>query len=359
MQFEHNEFNCLQSWLSYKLTTLPSQTATGNAFEYAVALALRTAIGESLILEQNGKLSTAERAFRDMPALVKDQNLSAATAGVELLLNLEPMLLVARRDGSAVVVTLQSDQLGALGDVRDVVIRAGNPAREIGISAKHQSEDLKHSRLSQTIDFGNKWFGLPCSKEYFSNVQPVFEMLSSRRTEGVNWSDLPNKEGAVYVPVLSAFRNELLQLDRDNPGVVPATLIRYLVGREDFYKIMKLTRQTKVQVFNFNGNLGRSVGAIRAGVKLEKPNLPHRVIHVDFANKKYMDTLELIFDAGWQLSLRVHSARTKVEPSLKFAVGLIGHPRELQAFSLIWPASSDTDVTAGLAADGDDECEDD
>ena len=38
------------------------------------------------------------------------------------------------------------------------------------------------------------------------------------------------------------------------------------------------------------------------------------------------NTVEMFLDNGWQLSFRIHSASTKVEPSLKFDVQFIGMP---------------------------------
>ena len=38
------------------------------------------------------------------------------------------------------------------------------------------------------------------------------------------------------------------------------------------------------------------------------------------------NTIEVICDEGWQISMRIHNASSKVEPSLKFDVQLISFP---------------------------------
>lgn len=47
-----------------------------------------------------------------------------------------------------------SDDKGKLGDVRDVLAIRLLQKWEIGVSAKNNHKAVKHSRLSNTIDFG-------------------------------------------------------------------------------------------------------------------------------------------------------------------------------------------------------------
>ena len=55
----------------------------------------------------------------------------------------------------AVSITLQDDKEGMAGDVRDVVVNLLDGGH-IGISAKNRHEAVKHSRLSDRIDFGKE-----------------------------------------------------------------------------------------------------------------------------------------------------------------------------------------------------------
>lgn len=47
-------------------------------------------------------------------------------------------------------------------------------------------------------------------------------------------------------------------------------------------------------------------------------------------------TVEMILDNGWQLSFRIHSASTKVEPSLKFDVQFISMPVSVCTIKCVW-----------------------
>ena len=40
-------------------------------------------------------------------------------------------------------------------------------------------------------------------------------------------------------------------------------------------------------------------------------------------------TLCMILDNGWELSFRIHSAKSRMEPSLKFDIQLIGIPNTM------------------------------
>ncbi|QMV47058.1 HaeIII family restriction endonuclease [Wolbachia pipientis] len=62
-------------------------------------------------------------------------------------------------------ILLQDDGVGIQGDVRDIVIEV--PKGQIGISAKYNHAAIKHSRLSDKIDFGKEWTDHPCGEKYF------------------------------------------------------------------------------------------------------------------------------------------------------------------------------------------------
>ncbi len=92
-------------------------------------------------------------------------------------------------------------------------------------------------------------------------------------------------------------------------------------------------------MFNFNGALNAPVQNRLPEIRLEKLKLPSRVVELDFHRGEVetsSTTLDMICDAGWQLSFRLHNASTKVEPSLKFDINLVGHPNNLQTFTATW-----------------------
>ncbi len=287
----------------------------------------------------NAASVNAAAEFNSLSSEQQSDMTRAALPAIRNLLYMEPALARNSEFILPLYVSLQQDNAGAEGDVRDVIV-SNSAGWQIGISAKHQHEAIKHSRLSAKIDFGEKWLGMPCSAEYFREVVPVFERLASLKEKGALWSELTDKEDTVYGALLKAFQRELLRIDRENPGRVASELACYLIGRQDFYKIMKLQNISKVQVFNFNGTLNSNYGGAKPLIHLDRLKLPRRIVELDFKiddnGSKSNTTLELICDGGWQIAFRIHNASSKVEPSLKFDIGLVGRPNSLPTFHVVW-----------------------
>lgn len=87
------------------------------------------------------------------------------------------------KGGDVLELRIQSDTKGKEGDVRDILIVRHNIQWEIGLSLKHNHFAVKHSRLSQKLDFGAKWYGIPCSQKYWEDVRPVFTYLVQEKTK--------------------------------------------------------------------------------------------------------------------------------------------------------------------------------
>ena len=50
------------------------------------------------------------------------------------------------------------------------------------VKSKHNHFAVKHSRLSPSIDFGEKWYGISCSKSYWDAITPIFDYLHDVET---------------------------------------------------------------------------------------------------------------------------------------------------------------------------------
>ena len=104
--------------------------------------------------------------------------LASAKAGISAIIKMEPKIIEDGQD--TITVSIQSDDVATkLGDVRDVLIIRRDIKWEIGISVKHNHEALKHSRLSTKLDFGNSWYGIPSSKQYFDEISLIFAELQT------------------------------------------------------------------------------------------------------------------------------------------------------------------------------------
>ncbi|HTN08497.1 HaeIII family restriction endonuclease [Agriterribacter sp.] len=206
---------------------------------------------------------------------------------------------------------------------------------EIGISAKNNHKAVKHSRLSDKIDFGKEWLGLTCSDSYYNKVLPIFQELRQLKKQHELWRNLSGKHTRFYIPVLEAFKNELIQLDRQNPSIVPANLLRYLIGNKDFYKVIKRSGKTEIYGFHLYNTLNKSAEKIKPKFKVTRLKLPTRIIEI-ILKPNSTDTIILTCDEGWQISFRIHNASSKIEPSLKFDINLIGQPPSLYTHHLNW-----------------------
>lgn len=192
----------------------------GRAYEYAWINTLYNALHEirNTRIVNNSSLDANKRAWMVMSDEMQEMFEISADFAVDTILELEP--LMSENDGDELLLEFQQDGAGTRGDVRDIVVKRNDIHWEIGLSIKHNHEAVKHSRLSHGLDFGNEWFGIPCSKEYWNAVKPIFDRLKSEKAKGRKWSEIDDKEGTVYIPLLQAFIDEVHRALRSNEGTV-------------------------------------------------------------------------------------------------------------------------------------------
>ena len=299
---------------------------------------------EDVEVEDSVPIRTA-RGYYDASGAKKEDFDDGARAAVRILDRLEPRLRYG--DGGApLVLSLQSDAAGVAGDVRDVLCVRRLHRWGIGLSCKHNHCAMKHSRLSDTIDFGKRWFGYSCSDKYFREVKLKFRELRDIQENGkrsgcfIKWSELPNKENDYYVPILQSFTDELMRLSEIHNDV-PERLVRYLLGRNDFYKIVTDDRHraTRIEAINVNGTLNQGFGEHRPIASAASLRMPTRFHHIGFKEsegKGSQTTVLVVCNEGWGISMRLHNASTNVEPSLKFDAQLISFPTPLLVMLEPW-----------------------
>lgn len=305
----------------------------GRAYEYAWCLALeqKLSVFKKVIVDKQNGFNAANRAYESLEKSLQERYLESTKQGVLLLLDCEPLLSeVIKSSQNEITLSLQKDKLGEIGDIRDILIYFDRFC--IGLSIKHNHDAVKHSRLSKDLDFGEKWLGVGVSQNYKDTIKPLFERLENAKKEGMLWRDFPNKEQEIYVPLLQAFKKEVLRIDEDKKNKVPQKMVEYLLGKYDFYKAILLEREqkTKLEAYHFNNTLNRSVkNKPKRIIPLSK--LPTRMIYFDFKPKSF-NTLELVLNEGWSFSLRIHNASSRVEPSLKFDIKLLSKPESVAVF---------------------------
>lgn len=310
----------------------------GRGYEFACLNTLAEEIAKlrSVKVIQNSSYFAAGNAWNTLSDTMQENFKVSSKAAVEAIFELEPRIV---EDGNDTLeLMIQQDQKGKEGDVRDVLIIRRNISWEIGLSLKHNHFAVKHSRLSHKIDFGQIWYDIPCSQEYWDKVLPIFDFLAQCKAKGTAFHNLNDKEEEIYVPILNAFMDEIKIHSTTHPEM-PGKLVEYLLGKYDFYKVVSVdaSLQTLIQTFNVHGTLNLE------GVNdKKKPNrqipvvsLPTRVVQIEYKpNSK--NKLELYMDGGWQFSFRVHNAATKCEPSLKFDIQIVGMPTQIITITQRW-----------------------
>lgn len=306
---------------------MATQVQNGKAFEYALineANNILTARGFNVSLTQDVSYNTTLACYNIFNPRQQSRYSQAAIAAINHIITLEPRLINPVSAADVLTLQLQPDAAGIAGDVRDLLFIRSTQPWEIGISAKNNHSALKHSRLSAIKDFGASWVGVNCSTTYFAAITPIFAQLVALKSLGTLWRNVANKHATYYQPILNAFSAELTRIDAANYNI-PQALLTYLIGTNDFYKVMKRPRTVEVAAFNINGTLGRRIGAFTPVATIPRLTLPTQIIRFQIANGS-TDTLSMICDNGWQVSFRIHNAESLVIPSLKFDINLTGHP---------------------------------
>ena len=308
----------------------------GRAYEYAWMNALYEALHEhrETQIVSNSSLDANKRAWNVMDDERQELYEISAKAAVASLLELEPRM--TENDGDTLLLEFQKDGAGTKGDVRDIVIKRNSIQWEVGLSIKHNHEAVKHSRLSHALDFGKEWFDIPCSASYWSAVKPIFDRLKAEKSNGRKWSDLGDKESAVYIPLLNAFMDEVKRANDADP-TMPRKMVEYLIGTKDYYKVVSRDskRLTMIHTFNMHGTLNKPGKMGISAITVPVVALPTELVAVKFKAESN-NTIEMYLNNGWQLSFRIHNASTKVEPSLKFDVQFIGMPVSILNIECKW-----------------------
>lgn len=315
---------------------MPNQNIIGKAFEFACLEAINKMIlsqGKKLkvVIDKNESYKIAEVSFLSLPVSTKAFLSSSGNRAADRLKDLEPRLI--HQDNKLkddVFIKIQGDCVGARGDVRDVVISRENKGSnelkkwEIGLSCKHNHEAIKHSRVSPSIDIGKEWLGINADEEYFSDINRVFNKLKQLKKSGIQkWSDLNNKDIDIYLPALEAVKAQIERAAKKDREKICKNMLVYFVGKEDFYKVIaeKDNNSVALQAFNINSKLCLKANGIKARYKIHQSETPTKIYEIEY---KGNTTLVINMNEGWTISMRIHSASTNIENSLKFDVQLVG-----------------------------------
>lgn len=308
----------------------------GRAYEYICINILNNEINKIRKAEiiNNSAYLADEHAWNLINEKLKSLLIDSAKSAISTIFEMEPMIL--ENDGDVLKLKIQTDKEGQEGDVRDIVISRSNVEWEIGLSIKHNHFAVKHSRLAKNLDFGKKWFNVPCSPTYWDSINPIFSRLEKLKSQNVKWNELSAKDKEVYIPLLNAFKNEIIRASKVDPSI-PKKMVEYLLGEFDFYKLISIDSRklTRIQSYNMHGTLNHAARAIKPKIFIPIAELPTRIVNFDFKPNS-TNTLELYMDCGWQFTFRIHNAETMVVPSLKFDIQIVGMPATIITIDCYW-----------------------
>lgn len=321
---------------------MASQSKNGKAFEYITLKKIYDALSENQEIEiiEDSSYRIAKYAFEyEITDSLRENQIRASELAIEVILDFEPQLGSPDLGTEPLSLSIQSDNQGQRGDVRDVICLRSSNNWEIGISCKNNHRAVKHSRLSDTIDFGERWFGYPCSDQYWNEVLPIFQNLRTIRDESngeAKWRDLEDKESRVYEPVLQAFISEMNRLNERYPDI-GERLTRYLIGENDFYKVITNMRsqEVSVEMYNLNGTLNLATSSRNSRSRAHRTLPASDILRVDWYEGR-RNTVEMICDRGWQFNMRIHNASSRIEPSLKFDIQLTSAPNTVTTRDHAW-----------------------
>ena len=169
-------------------------------------------------------------------------------------------------------------------------------------------KDVIKNSFNGIDDFGDRVFGVPCSNEYFDDVNDILLNIAPRDSE--NWAELIKDEkfiyGSLITPMLQAFSREFPRIFKFHPEAAQK-LYDYFYGTIDYYFIKPIEELevTRIGCVNAHGGLGRMPN--NTNLMTPKTGFPSELLEVRFATGKYgevsRDTLQLNFDGGWALCL--------------------------------------------------------
>ena len=308
----------------------------GRVYEYICLQTLFREINRvrTAKIIENSSFFAAVRAWQAIDIQTRGTLMISAKAAVATLFDMEPM--ITEDDEDCLELFIQPDIKGEIGDVRDIIIVRSDIRWEIGLSIKHNHFAVKHSRLGKNLDFGDRWFSVPCSQNYWDEIRPIFAYIDQEKQANKKWSELSSKAEDVYIPLLNAFVNEVKKSNAENEDI-PRKMVEYLLGQFDFYKVISIDNKnvTQIQTYNLRGTLNRASNKEQPKIIVPVSSLPTRIVSLAF--KPGSDnTVELYMDGGWQFSFRIHNASTYVESSLKFDIQIIGMPASIISINCSW-----------------------
>ncbi len=270
---------------------MATQVNNGAGFEYCCASALLQqyqANARQLFVDQQTipGFKLRGRRFDDVKPEIQQQMLKAAAAVAHhLTTSNEPWARGIFKLGRLYQMRVGDDARNM--DVRDLVIYSDH-GDQLGISLKWNSSEIKSLRL------GDNWFKqfhIQDSGEWQAAISDHHKLLRQYEYWREAVADL-GLDG-----VYGVYKNALVdQLKRGAGKPFIESLCQFLFGKQDYLKVMAIAKGKDISLAYYDSK-----------------NLPTKIHHIG-PSSKGEHYLEIIFDKGWQLLLRLHNKDSKIKP---------------------------------------------
>ena len=172
--------------------------------------------------------------------------------------------------------------------------------------------------FNEIDDFGDTIFGVPCSNEYFDDMNEILMKIEprDRKTWAEKLSDEKFAYDEIITPMLRTISAEMPRIFEYHPEA-PQKLFDYFYGKIDYYFINPIdeVQATRIGAVNSHGGLGRMPGS--RNLNTPRVHFPTKLLDVRFASGMYKelskDTIQLSFDGGWSICITIRTVDTKEE----------------------------------------------
>ncbi|MBQ3292325.1 MAG: HaeIII family restriction endonuclease [Mogibacterium sp.] len=186
--------------------------------------------------------------------------------------------------------------------------------------------DKEVNVFNEIDDFGDRIFGVPCSNDYFDEVNEILQKIEP--SDKITWKNLLKNDDfafdEVITPMLNAMSREIKRICQDHPEA-PMKLIEYFYGKIDYYYINPLSKVqlTRIGAVNAHGGLGRIPD--NHNLMVPRVKIPRDLLDIREGKGEYgelsKDTIQLSFDGGWAVCIQL-GIEKDVETGRHFALNV-------------------------------------
>ena len=166
------------------------------------------------------------------------------------------------------------------------------------------------SMFNEIDDFGERIFHVPCSNDYFRDMNDI--LMAFEPYDKETWLDLLKDYDFLYgkliTPMLKAIGDELPRICEYHPEA-PQRMLDFFYGKYDYYFIKPIPelKVTRIGSVNAHGGLGRMPN--NSNHTVQPVRYPTELLDVRMATGRYgeiaKDTIQFSFDGGWALCIKL------------------------------------------------------